>query len=460
MELGGLELNNEFELMPNNDIHLQQFRNPERYFNPDDISVPPGYQIEVFAQGLDTPIGLVFTENGDMLIADSGSASGNPKIIRLSNDNFEVVAEGFNVPITGVNYRNGDIYVSHKGVITVIKSNGTRQDIISGLPSYGDYSNNQVTFGQDGKIYFGQGTATNSGVVGLDNDWIPEHPYFRDSPGNYIMLNGLNFQTKNILIPADKTAYTGAFSQFGIPNRQLYEVVKGEIRASGSVLQANLDGSDLRLIAWGFRNPVQMKFDQFNRLFISNQGFDNRGSRPIANASDEFHLLAPGTWYGWPDYTEGEAVTQPRYTPEGGNQPELLLASLPSVPLRPFAVFPPSSHVMGFDFNTNPDFGVVGDVYIAEYGSIQYDPSSGIIHSNAGHRVTKIDMNTGQITTFAINKTGFPAFTTMGGGFGSPTDIVFGPDGAMYITDYTSTLLESPEIFLPNTGVIWKISRT
>lgn len=50
-----------------------------------------------------------------------------------------------------------------------MKPDGTKEDIISGLPSQGDHHNIQVIFGRDGKMYFGQGTATNSGVVGLDN---------------------------------------------------------------------------------------------------------------------------------------------------------------------------------------------------------------------------------------------------------------------------------------------------
>ena len=40
---------------------------------------------------------------------------------------------------------------------------------LRGLPSRGDHHNNQLTVGPDGKLYFGQGTATNSGVVGLDS---------------------------------------------------------------------------------------------------------------------------------------------------------------------------------------------------------------------------------------------------------------------------------------------------
>jgi glucose/arabinose dehydrogenase len=69
-------------------------------------------------------------------------------------------------------------------------------------------------------------------------------------------------------------------------------------------------------------------------------------------------------------------------------------------------------------------------------------------------------MKTGLVTTFAINKTGFPGFFTGGGGLGRPADIAFGPDGAMYIVDMGMNLKDDPNTFIPNTGVIWKVTRT
>ncbi len=434
---------------------MQQAPYKQRELDPDRISVPIGYQIEVFAQGLNAPIGMVFTEKGDMLIADSGIATLNPKVIRISNGSIDVVAEGFNVPITGINYKNGYIYVSHKGVVTVLSPDGTRRDIISGLPSNGDFGNNRVEFGIDEKIYFGQGTTTNSGVVGLDNSWVVEHPHLHDYPGTYIFLNYNNFETKNILIPAMGTAVTGAFSPFGVPNIQQYQVKEGRTLASGSVLRANMDGSGIEQIAWGLRNPFCMKFDALKRLIISNQGMDARGSRPIANALDELHLLNIGAWYGWPDYTGGVPVTLPRFTPIRGRRPEPLLHTIPSIPPTPIAVFPSGSNIMGFDINESSDFGLIGDVYIACFGGIQYEETGDYIRSGVGHRVLKVNVVNGEIATFAINKSGFPEER----GLSRPTDVVFGPDHAMYISDMAIADLDLHNIYLPNTGVIWRVRK-
>jgi hypothetical protein len=117
------------------------------------------------------------------------------------------------------------------------------------------------------------------------------------------------------------------------------------------------------------------------------------------------------------------------------------------------------SNIMGFAFNMYPSFGEVGEAYVAEFGVIRYGVTGELIRSGIGHRISKVNTVSGQVSTFAINKSGFPAISPVEGGIGRPTDVAFGPDGAMYITDFTTTSLQSPNVFLPNTGVIWRISR-
>ncbi len=440
-------------------VFYQEVNETMRYVNPSDISIPEGYAIEVFAQQLDSPNSMLFDESGNLIIAESGYTSGNPKVLRLINGRFEIIAEQFNLPITGINYFNGIIYVSHRGVVSTINQNRERQNIIAGLPSNGDYYNSRVVIGYDNKLYFGQGTATNSGVVGVDNEWVVTYPLSCDYPGDYILLNGQNFETNNILTKGGpkETVYTGAFSPYGVPNA-LYEVRKGLVKASGSILRANLDGTNLELYAWGFRNPSYMKFDESNRLFVSNNGYEVRGSRPIANALDEFFLVSPGVWHGWPDYSGGEPVTLPKFRPDGGVQPEFLIKQHPNPAPKPFTTFPSHSGIMGFDFNYNETFGPYGDVYIAEYGISRYIPNQNMLqYIGTGHRISKIDIKTGEVSTFAINKSGLPSSITSEGGFERPSDVIFGPDGAMYILDLGSNIRNDPNNIVPKTGVIWRI---
>ena len=441
--------------------HTESNEKYKRKLNPLDIKLPPGYKIDVFKQELDTPINMIFMENGEILVADAGVISGNGKVLRLTNSGTEIVAEGFNPPLTGINYFNKNIYVSHRGFITLIKPDGTKEDIISGLPSLGDHHNNQVVFGCDGKMYFGQGTATNSGVVGLDNDdWYQKYPYFHDYPGAPIVLNGQNFKTNNIYAPLDKMpAYTGAFSPFGIPN-MAREIIKGIKCASGSILRANPDGSNLELVAWGLRNPFRMKFDRYNRLFCANHGADVRGSRPLDKCPDEFQLIKYGAWYGWPDYSGGMPVTLPIFKPEGMPQPTFLLAYHPMMPPKPFSNFPNHAATMGFDFNYNKNFDGYGDAYIAEFGAEAPETTGGKPLPEVGHRVSRIDMNTGKIYTFAINRSGYAATYTGGGGFELPIDVIFDKSGSMYVVDFGLYVPGETDRFIPSTGVIWKITKS
>lgn len=435
-------------------------KQPGRKINPGDIKIPSGFTIDVYRDDLTTPINMIFTPDGDILVADSGIASGSGKVLRLTAGGHEVLAEGFNPPLTGINYHNGNIYVSHRGSVTAVSRSGSKKDILSGLPSWGDHHNNQVVFGRDGKMYFGQGTATNSGVVGPDNaDWVKRYPFFHDYPGSTIKLSGRNFASEDFLSGASKDmALTGAYSPFGIPSEK-GEAAKGITKASGSIMRADPDGSNLQLVAWGLRNPFRLKFDRFNRLFAANHGMDVRGSRPVYNSPDEFQLIIPGMWYGWPDYTGGMPVTLPAFKAEGKPQPGFLLARHPMVPPRPFACFTSHAAIMGFDFDVKGRFGPTGDAYIAEFGSEAPTTTGGKPLPRVGHRVSRIDMRSGSITNFAINKSGYAASHTGDGGLERPIDVVIGPDGAMYIVDFGMSAQDGSGGYAAGTGVIWVVKK-
>ncbi len=430
-----------------------------RNLNPMDLTLPSGYRIEVFVTGLNYPAGMVFSDNGELYIAESGLNAEDASIIRLSNGRFDIIARNFKVPVTGITYLDGNVYVSHKGYITMIRPNGVVQDIVAGLPCNGDNGISNLAFGPEGKIYFGLGTATNSGVVGADNQWLLNHPFLHDHPAIDITVIGQNYESDNIYVSTEEKAYTGAFAPYGETNMP-NDRKRGSIRASGSVLRMNRDGTELELVAWGFRNPVHIRFDREFRLFVANRGYDVRGSRPIANALDEFHLIAPGVWYGWPDYSAGEPLTLDKFKPEGRLQPEFLLAEHPNIPPYPYAVFPPHSSITGFDFNYRTSFGFLGSVFIAEFGSLgpitmgESAPYAGI-----SQRVSRIDMNTREVSTFISNKSGLPAYLSGEGGFGRPVDVKFGPDDAMYILDAGISERRNMFQIVPNTGVIWRVSR-
>jgi hypothetical protein len=94
---------------------------------------------------------------------------------------------------------------------------GTIKELIANLPSVGDHHTNGPVI-KDGYIYFGQGTATNSAIVGPDNKefgWLMRKKNFHDIPCADIVLNGINYTSENVLTDTSKSiATTGAYSPF------------------------------------------------------------------------------------------------------------------------------------------------------------------------------------------------------------------------------------------------------
>lgn len=150
-------------------------------------------------------------------------------------------------------------------------------------------------------------------------------------------------------------------------------------------------------------------------------------------------------------------VTLPIFKPEDEPEPEFLLAKHPMQPPRPLATFDPHSAIMGFDFSYNTNFPSYGDVYIAEFGSEAPRTTGGKPLPQVGHRVSRIDMNTGCVYNFAINKSGLPASLTGGGGLERPIDVIFGPDQNMYIADFAVSAEEDHHGYIPGSGVIWRV---
>jgi hypothetical protein len=157
------------------------YRSAERQLRPQDIAVPLGYRIEKVASGLTFPTAVVFDDRERLYVVEAGYSYGEswatPRLIRLEpDDRWTVVAAGEkNGPWNGAAFYKGNFFVSEGGQleggrILKIDSDGKILTLIEGLPSHGDHHTNGPAIGPDGFVYFGQGTMTNSGVVGEDND--------------------------------------------------------------------------------------------------------------------------------------------------------------------------------------------------------------------------------------------------------------------------------------------------
>ena len=444
-----------------------------RKVEPGDVALPQGYKIEPVSTGLTFPTGITFDESGNIYVTESGYSYGEiflpPKLIRIEKDGKQrVVTEGDNNgPWTGVTFHEGDFYISEGGVTSggrILKAtkDGKITRLLEGLPSIGDHHTNGILI-KDDYIYFGQGVATNSGVVGPDNHefgWLSRHPGFHDIPCKDITLKGENFESENPLTEDKKDkVLTGAFVAFGNatgPN----EIIKGQLPCSGSLMRIPVAGGPIELVAWGLRNPYGMATAPDGNIFVTDNSYDNRGSRPVIGAGDVLWKIKPDTWYGWPDFSEGEPLESKDYSSRGYT-PKALMATYPNTPPKPAAILGVHSSSNGFDFSRNKNFGYEGQAFIAQFGDMA--PNVGKLYAPVGFKVIRVNVNTGINEDFATNKgkTNGPASRLGTGGLERPVAAKFDNSGnALYVVDFGIMEITSkgpaPK---KQTGVIWKITK-
>ena len=367
----------------------------------DHFRINTGYRIEPAIWNLTLPTSVTFDNENNMYIAEAGFVYGGlqpiPRILKIDNltGNISILVDRkLNGPITDIEFYDGKLYVSHRGIIsTVDLDTGIVKDIIIGLPSTGDHHNNQIAIGKDNRIYFGQGEATNSGVVGEDNfnlGWLKTSPQFHDTPAKNITLSGTNFVTTNPLTaePND-TVTTGAFVPFGTFTYN-GQVIPGNIKCNGCILSANLDGTDLKLVGWGFRSAYGIAFfpDDPAKLLVTVNGADERGSRPIANDTEKIYIIdislsnssQLGKFYGWPDFFgNAEPVTDAKFQVKNFTPLQFLMQNHPPVE-KPIVELEVGAALAQVDFsssysssfsssyNHTSDFGFKDMPFIAEFG--------------------------------------------------------------------------------------------
>jgi len=431
-----------------------------REIDSKDVSVPDGYHIEPVVGNLNVPTTAIF-DGEDLIVAESGyKNTGAARVLRVKKDgSMQVLASsGLNPPVTGLAMRGGRLYVSHAGKVSVVQGGGLK-DIVTDLP-VGDHSNDKIVFGPDGKIYMGQGTVTNTGVVGIDNylfGWLKEHPGVHETPCKDIILIGQNFETENPLTEADDKATTGAYKPFGTAGTA-GETIKGNAKCGGSIVRFNPDGSNFEVVAWGLRNPFGVQFDRNGQLWTTFHGADVRGSRNVFNDPDYLVQVEEGAWYGWPDFFDGQPVTDNRFNAPEKAKPTFLWKEHPPV-AKPFVTFASHTGANGLAFSPGGTFGFDGDAFIAAYGT--FTPvTTGINMALVGFGVLRVDMKTREIHDFIENKLPGPAYINQQDGLNRPSDVLFGPDASMYIVDWGAATIDSEGLKLkPHTGVVWRVYR-
>ncbi|HEY0009055.1 MAG TPA: hypothetical protein VGB55_10065 [Tepidisphaeraceae bacterium] len=455
------------------------------------VEYPADLALAPYIEGLTAPTAIAFDNEtpeykGSILIAESGLGGHHPRIYGFKPDGSSIriypqrqelffFTGSFRMyaPIGGMVVHDSKIYVSHRdangmGVITAFGYDGSHQTIVADLPARGDFAVTDLALHPtNGRLYFGLGAATNSGVVGLDNwaqGWVDAYPDFYDSTLHNIRLNGYQFRTGNPrggLFGGDDIAVTGPFQAFN---------ALGRLRIPGSnvgkptaaVYSLNVDGGDLRVEAHGIRVPRGLVFNEYGNLFVTNNGMELRGTRPVKDDPDSVLRVQLGgqIWYGWPDYTADlQPVGEQRFQPPQQmiirtGYPELaavvdhegsgLIPPDRNASLR--AVFPSLSGAAKMAFvgeQADPAFRPFrGSLIVALSGDRAPFATSGQpLIGPQGYRVMRVDLDAANkqtsATDFVFNTKRLPMSQVKGlSGLERPIDVKFGPDGALYILDF------------------------
>jgi glucose/arabinose dehydrogenase len=223
-----------------------------------------------------------------------------------------------------------------------------------------------------------------------------------------------------------------------------------------------VDGGKPEVVAWGLRNPYGIAFAPQGGIYITENAYDNRGSRPVWGAGDVLWEIQPGLWYGWPDFSAGKPISNDeefKAPAKGAVKP--ILQIQPNKPPQPAAIFGVHSSSNGIDFSGNAGFGYQGEAFVAQFGDMA--PKVGKVMAPVGFKVVRVNVSNGVINDFAVNKgkKNGPASWMKTGGLERPLSVKFNATGtAMYVVDFGIMKVTKKKVEpVMKTGMIWKITK-
>jgi glucose/arabinose dehydrogenase len=356
--------------------------------------------MEPVLAGLDFPTGIGFDPDGALWVAESGLPFGGARPGGRLRRGETIVAGGLRQPVNGILWHDGGWIVSEGGKpgrISRVDPRGGHATLIDNLPGYGDYQTNMAVAGPDGWLYFSQGATTNLGVAGLDTQdlgWVRNLPRETDVPGLCIVVSDAEFETADPRAPGTSVR-TGVYAAFGTtPGKRRIE---GRVPCNAAVMRCRADGSGLELFAWGLRNAYGLLFLPDGRLLATDQGADDRGSRPIGNVPDLLFEVREGAWYGYPDFVGGIPVDDPRFTPARGPALQRVIlnaAELPP-PEAPILEFPVNAAATKLDRIPDNAPRYAGQLLVCLFGDER--PLTAPAGPRAGRSLVRIDLADGTL---------------------------------------------------------------
>ena len=344
----------------------------------------PGFKVELYASGLTNPRIMRTAPNGDIFLAET--SAGDIKVFRgiTAEHNpvqVQLFATGLNTPFGIAFYPPGTnpqwMYVANMDSVVRfpyrngdMTSSGPPQHLFD-LPSGGHHRSRDIVFSPDGrKLFVSVGSEQNVSDA-----------------------------------PAEKHR--------------------------ADILEANPDGSELRVYAYGIRNAVGIAINPTTgELWCSTNERDGLGNDLVP---DYITHVEEGGFYGWPWWYIG-GHQDPRFA---GKHPELKGKVItPDVLLQPHDASLEMTFYQGEQFPAE----YKGDIFAAEHGSWNRSP-------RAGYEVIRVPLHqsghaTGEYEDFL---TGFVVDDQSV--WGRPVGVTVAPDGSLLVSDDGS-------------GSIWRVSYT
>ncbi len=467
------------------------------------IEIASGFKVEKVAEGLNFPTGIAWDSQDGMYVSEAGGGfleePPPARILKVTNGQLtEVVnlkAKGVVAPVVGFTFHNGNFYISHKaadmtGAVSRISQNGTVTEILKGFLDGGsEHPLNDIRMGPDGRMYLATGPAGNSAVMGPDvAPFVSRVPGLHTTSAKDLVLLGLNFKTEDFRSdnPND-SVMTSAYVPFGTQTTP-GQIIPGTNKPGGAIVSFDPNDAEgtLQTFAFGFRNIIGLAWNSGGELFAAVNGYDVRGARPVRDNFDATYKVTKNTWYGYPDFSAGlEPLTDPKFEVADSSQAMVFINGVPQGKNLGFVInhqasglTPPDRNLVAglHTFHSSPSMldvapeswgNLAGRLFIAEWGDLT--PPTDPKVSRVGYRVVQVNPATKEVTPFISNKGTLPGSeqNSLGRALERPFSVRFGPDGAMYIVDYGQVKIDpsrkaenrEPYAYIPNTGIIWKVTR-
>jgi glucose/arabinose dehydrogenase len=365
--------------------------------------VPPGFKVELFAEGLSGPREMRVAPNGDIFVAETHA--GRIRVLRAADRDSkpsvnEIFASGLNQPFgiaffpSGENPRwvyvaNTDSVVRFSYAVGDTKASGKPEIIVAELPSGGSHSTRNLVFTTDNKrMLVAVGSRSNDAegigsLIGELQSWT----------GQYPLGASLGRET-------DRAA----------------------------VLMFDPDGNRIGIFATGIRNCVGLAVHPTSGdLYCSTNERDGLGDDLVP---DYITRVREGAFYGWPWFYIGDNE-DPRHV---GKR-----ADLKRKITTPDVLIQAHSASLGLTFYDGKMFPPEyrGDGFAAEHGSWNRS-------KRTGYKVIRIrlkdDSPTGEYQDFL---TGFVANDS--DVWGRPVGVAVARDGALLVSEDAN-------------GTIWRIT--